>query len=151
MNAKIRISLMVLALSLLIAVPVVGQDGITFISTQFNVVEESEKVRAILSEFPGAVTFVPSEEGPLLDLLRAEAQSGQGVQDVVGALHGTFPTLVQEDLMFDLTDLLNEIEAEYDIADAFVELGRMGTEDYQYYIPWMQATYTMAAHDDAQQ
>jgi multiple sugar transport system substrate-binding protein len=151
MNAKIRISLMVLALSLLIAVPVVGQDGITFISTQFNVVEESEKVRAILSEFPGAVTFVPSEEGPLLDLLRAEAQSGQGVQDVVGALHGTFPTLVQEDLMFDLTDLLNEIEAEYDIADAFVELGRMGTEDYQYYIPWMQATYTMAAHVDALQ
>lgn len=151
MNAKIRISLIVLALSLLIAVPVVGQDGITFISTQFNVVEESEKARTILSEFSGAVTFVPSEEGPMLDLLRAEAQSGQGVQDVVGTLHGTFPTLVQEDLLFDLTDLLNEIEMEYDIADAFVELGRMGTEDYQYYIPWMQATYTMAAHVDALQ
>jgi multiple sugar transport system substrate-binding protein len=149
MNAKIRISLFVLALSLLIAVPVVGQDGITFISTQFNVVEESEKARAILAEFPGAVMFVPSEEGPMLDLLRAEAQSGQGVQDVVGALHGTFPTLVQEDLMFDLTDLLNEIEGSYDIADAYVELGRMGTEDYQYYIPWMQATFTMAANVEA--
>jgi multiple sugar transport system substrate-binding protein len=71
--------------------------------------------------------------------------------DVIGALHGTFPTLVNEDLMFDLTDLLASIEEGTDVNDAFVQLGRMGTEDYQYYIPWMQATYTMAAHKDALQ
>lgn len=125
---------------------------VTFISTQFNVVEESDKARAIFEGFEdGTVEFVPSEEGPALDLLKAEGETGEGVNDVVGALHGTFPTLVTNDLMFDLTDLLAEIEAEYDINDDFVALGKMGTEDYQYYIPWMQATYTMAAHQDALQ
>lgn len=127
-------------------------DGLTFMSTQFNVVEESEKARTILADFEGAaVEFVGSEEGPLLDLLRAEGQTGEGTVDIVGALHGTFPTLVNEDLMFDLTELLASVEEETDVNDAFVELGRMGTADYQYYLPWMQATYTMAAHKDALQ
>ncbi len=153
MNTKIRLLLSLIALVMLVSVPVLAQDDtITFISTQFNVVEEGERARAILAGFEGGtVEFVGSEEGPMIDLLRAEAQSGQGVQDVVGALHGTFPTLASEDLLFDLTDLLAEIEAEYDVADAYVELGRMGTDDYQYYIPWMQATFTMAAHNDALQ
>jgi len=125
-------------------------DTITFLSTQFNVVEEADKARAILSTFEGGtVEFVGSEEGPMIDLLRAENETGTGVNDLIGALHGTFPTLVNEDLLFDLSDLLAEIEAEHDVLDSFVELGKMGTTDYQYYVPWMQATYTMAAHRDA--
>lgn len=138
---------------LLIAGTVLAQDGtITFLSTQFNVVEEAEKARAILAAFEGgAVEFVGSEEAAMIDLLKAEAQTGAGTVDVIGALHGTFPTLVNEDLMFDLTDLLASIEEGTDVNDGFVQLGRMGTEDYQYYIPWMQATYTMAAHKDALQ
>jgi len=117
-------------------------------STQFNIVEETDKARAILADF-GAVDFVPSEEGPLIDLLKAEAEAGSGTVDLVGALHGTFPVLQNEDLLFDLTDLLAGIEAEYELPAAFVELGKMGTADYQYYIPWMQATYIMAANVDA--
>ncbi len=83
--------------------------------------------------------------------MNAEAQAGSGTVDVVGALHGTFPTLVNNDLMFDLTDLLGSIEATTDVNDSFVELGKMGTTDYQYYIPWMQATYIMAANKEALQ
>ncbi len=128
-----------------------AQDGkITFFSTQFNTVEESDKARAILADF-GDVDFVPSEEGPMIDLLKAEAQAGAGTVDLVGALHGTFPVLAGEDLLFNLTDVLAEIEAEYELPATFVELGKMGTADYQYYIPWMQATYIMAAHVDALQ
>ena len=148
MSTKYRFILLSVLLLAVIALPVVAQDSptVTLISTQFNVVEEAEKFRGVLGGYAdGTIEFVPSEEGPMLDLLRAEAQSGSGVNDVIGALHGTFPTLANEDLVFDLTDLLNDIETEYDISDAYVELGRMGTEDYQYYIPWMQATYTMAA------
>lgn len=139
MKTSSRLLPILVGVCLLIGLPVVAQDdGLTFISTQFNIVEESERARTILSAFDGgAVTFVGSEEGPMIDLLRAEAQSGQGVQDVVGALHGTFPTLASEDLLFDLTDLLADIETEHDVTDAYVELGRMGTEDYQYYVPWM--------------
>lgn len=127
-----------------------GDAPVTFASTQFNIVEEAEKAREILAGFEGgAVEFVGYEEGPLLDLLRAEAQSGAGTIDLVGALHGTFPTAANEDLLFDLTELLASIEEESDVSDAFVELGRMGTTDYQYYIPWMQATYIMAASNEA--
>ncbi|MEB2288899.1 MAG: extracellular solute-binding protein [Anaerolineae bacterium] len=149
---KFRVLAVLLVVVLLTgAVGVSAQDGkVVFMSTQFNIVEETDKARVILADF-GAVDFVPSEEGPLIDLLKAEAEAGSGTVDLVGALHGTFPVLQNEDLLFDLTDLLAGIEAEYELPAAFVELGKMGTADYQYYIPWMQATYIMAAHMDALQ
>jgi len=140
----------VLALSFVTGAFVMAQgDKVNFQSTQFNVVEEAEKARTIIAEFDGDAEFIVSEEGPLIDLLKAEGASGSGNTDVVGALHGTFPVLVNEDLLFDLSDLTAEIDAEYNIADSFVELGKMGTTDYQYYIPWMQATYVMAANVEA--
>lgn len=130
---------------------VLAQDDeqVTFMSTQFNIVEESETFREILGGFDRAVEFIPAEEADMISLLRAESESGEGTVDLIGALHGTFPPLANEDLLFDLTDLLNSIEEEYDLADSFVELGKLGTDDYQYYIPWLQATYVMAAHVDA--
>jgi multiple sugar transport system substrate-binding protein len=147
-----RFALLGLSVLALAAAPIArAQDStITFASTQFNVVEEAEKARAILAGFEGGtINYVPSEEGPLIDILRAESTAGTGVNDVVGVLHGTYPTLAAEDLLFDLTDLVAEIEQDIDIDDSYVELGRMGTEDYQYYVPWMQATFTMAANVDA--
>lgn len=122
---------------------------VTFLSTQFNRVEEAERAIAIFADSGADVEFIPSEEAPAIDLLRAESNTGEGTVDILGALHGTFPILASEDLLFDLTDVLNTIEAEYDIADPYVELGKLGTEDYQYYIPWMQATYLMAASNEA--
>jgi multiple sugar transport system substrate-binding protein len=125
-----------------------AQDAaVTMQSTQFNVVEEAEKVQTILEGFEGEAVFVGSEEGPLLDLLRAEAEAGSGATDVVGSIHGTFPVLAQDDLLFDMSELTAAIDAEHDIVDAYVELGKLGTTDYQYYVPWMQATYVMAANE----
>lgn len=144
-------SIVVILLAVLLtgALGVQAQDGkLTFMSTQFNIVEESDKFRTILADY-GEVDFVPSEEGPMIDLLRAEAEAGTGTVDLIGALHGTFPVLQNEDLLFDLSDLLVEVEESYELPPSFVELGKLGTEDYQYYIPWMQATYVMAAHVDA--
>jgi multiple sugar transport system substrate-binding protein len=143
--------------ALLLAVLLTGvlgvsaQDGkVLFLSTQFNTVEEGDKARAILDEF-GDVEFVGSDEATLISLLTAEAEAGEGTVDLVGALHGTYPVLAREDLLFDLTDLLASIQMDYELPEAFVSLGKLGTEDYQYYIPWMQATYIMAAHTDALQ
>lgn len=149
-SKKLAVIVALFATMLVVGLGVAAQDApVTFISTQFNVVEEAEKARTILADAGVEINYVTSEEGPMIDLLRAEADAGTGTNDLIGALHGTFPTLAAEDLVFDLTDLLVDIETESDVLDSFVELGKMGTEDYQYYIPWMQATYTMAAHVDA--
>ncbi len=148
MKKLLRISLAAATTTLITGLVTAQEDPVIFISTQFNVVEEADRARTIFADFENGAEFITSEEGPLIDLLRAEGQSGEGTIDAIGALHGTFPTLVTEDLLFDLTDLVADIETEHDINDAFVELGRMGTTDYQYYVPWMQATYIMAAHVD---
>ncbi len=131
------------------AAPAVDMSSLVFFSTQFAPVEEQEKFRAILKE--GGFDFTASEEGPLLDLVIAEAQAGKGTVDLVGALHGTFPPLQRADAMANLADLVEDLSANRQFAAAFLQTGLLGTEDYLYYVPWMQATYIMAAHKDALQ
>ncbi len=153
LHHKVRSVFVVLVVVLLTgALGAFAQDDgtVVFMSTQFNTVEETDKARAILADF-GNAEYVPSEEGPMIDQLRAEAQAGEGKVDLIGALHGTFPVLAQEDLLFDLSDILASIQQDVELPDAFVQLGKLGTEDYQYYIPWMQATYVMAANKEALQ
>ncbi len=129
-----------------------AQSEVTFLSTQFNIVEEAAKARTIFEGFTdGKANFVTTEEGPMIDLLKAEGQAGRGANDVIGALHGTFPNLVEGDLLLDMSDLLAEIGGSVDVNESLVELGKLGTTDFQYYIPWMQATYTMAANVEALQ
>ncbi len=120
-----------------------GNGEAVFFSTQFVPVEEQEKFRAILQE--GGFDVTGSEEGPMLDILLA----GSGEIDVVGALHGTFPPLAREDAMSNMIDVLDDLSADRDFAPAFVDTGLLGTDDFLYYVPWMQATYIMAAHVEA--
>jgi multiple sugar transport system substrate-binding protein len=132
---------------LVIGVPftLLAQEDITFLSTQFNIVEEGEKFNAILGE--AGYAFTGLDESALITQLVAEAD-GTGI-DVVGALHGTFPPLADENLLMNLIDVLEDLEEDREFAPSFVELGLLGTDDYLYYIPWIQATYIMAAHVDA--
>ncbi len=129
--------------------PTVDMSSLVFFSTQFAPVEEQEKFRAILKD--GGFDFTSSEEGPLLDLVTAGAQAGKGTVDLVGALHGTFPPLQKVDALANLADLAEDLAADRDFAAAFLSTGLLGSEDYLYYTPWMQATYIMAAHKNALQ
>lgn len=122
----------------------VAMSEAVFFSTQFVPVEEQEKFRAILQE--GGFDVVGSEEGPMLDLVLAGAQSGSGEVDVIGALHGSFPPLAAEDAMLNMVDVLDDLSADREFAPAFIDTGLLGTEDFLYYVPWMQATYIMAAN-----
>ena len=127
--------------------PAAEPGDVVFFSTQFSPVEEQEKFRAILQE--GGFDFTASEEGPLIDLVLAGAQAGQAEVDVVGALHGTFPPL--QDSMMNMIDVADDLSGDREFAQAFLETGLLGTQDTLYYVPWMQATYIMAAHNDAVQ
>lgn len=119
---------------------------VSFFSTQFVPVEEAAKFRTILQD-GGNYDFTGSEEGPVISLVLAGAETGQGQVDLVGALHGTYPSIT--DAMMNMTDVVDDLSADREFNQAYLETGLLGTEDYLYYVPWMQATYIMAAHKDA--
>ena len=114
---------------------------VLFWSTQAKPVEEAQAMREqVLSGFAGAVDYQPNDGGPWLTRLNAELQAGSGSIGVLGALHGDFSAMSADDLI-DLSDL-----ASADIT--FADLGRLGTDSTRY-IPWMQASYIMAANKKA--
>jgi len=120
------------------------EGGPLFFSTQFVPIEEQEKFRAILAQ--GGYDFTGTEEGPLLDQVIASAQAGSGDIGVIGALHGSFPPLARENALANLSDIAEDLLDSRDLAPAFLDTGLLGTDDYLYYVPWMQATYIMAAN-----
>lgn len=123
---------------------------VIFLSTQFTPVEEAERMRnTILGGFPGTVEFIPEDGGPFNDRVRAEAQSGQVSISLLGGLHGDFAPFARDGLLEDLTPLMQELQ-DRGFPESFVELSRLGT-DSVYYIPWMQATYVLAANRQALQ
>ena len=120
---------------------------VVFLSTQLAPVEESEKMRTeILAGFDGEVEFIGSEAGPFVDRVRSQHQAGSGEVSLLGGLHGDFAAFDPETFL-DLSDLAAEL-ADLGVNEQFLELGRLGS-DRQIYIPWMQATYIMVAHQDA--
>lgn len=119
--------------------------NLVWLSTQLRPVQEAEKVRGvILADFSGTVEFIPEEEGPFHDRITAEVQAGQGTVDVLGALHGNFSTMAPAGQLQDLT-ALRESLVDRGIPDAFWDVAQLNT-DQTYYVPWMQATYIIAAN-----
>ena len=115
-----------------------------FWSTQAKPVEETQAMRdQVLADFGSPVDYQPSDGGPWLTRLQAEIQAGSGTIGVLGGLHGDFTNL--EDNMIDLSGIdLGDVK----VNETFKKLGMMGTSE-QKYLPWMQATYVMAANKKA--
>ncbi len=119
-------------------------EDLLFWSKQGKPVEEAQAMRdQVLSGFGSAVDFQPNDGGPWLTRLQAELKAGSGKIGVLGALHGDY-TSMPDDLV-DLSDIdLGDVQ----MNAKFMELGKLGTSE-QKYIPWMQATYVMAANKKA--
>lgn len=117
---------------------------VLFWSNQAAPVEETQKMREqVLKDFEGGVDFQPQDPGPFITRLEAEFQAGTGAIGLVGALHGELATYTEQ--WADLSDVdLGGVE----VIPAFMELGKLGTEE-QKYLPWMQANYVMAANKQA--
>ena len=121
-------------------------DEIVFLSTQLRPIEEAQKVRdVILKDFDGEVDFVPEDVGPFTTRMQAEMATETGSVDLLGAIHGELAP-VQEGLapVGDVMDQLGDRE----FNPTFVELGKLGTGE-QMYVPWIQASYIMAANRQA--
>lgn len=125
----------------IMASAVSAQAEVLFWSTQAKPVEEAQAVREIVLAGQD-VDYQPNDGGPWLTRLNAELQAGSGSIGVLGALHGDFSAMNPDDLV-DLGDLgLGAASA------TFNDLAKLGTDSAQY-IPWMQASYIMAANKKA--
>lgn len=89
----------------------------------------------------GNVDYQPNDAGPWLTRLNAELQAGKGSIGVLGGLHGDFAAMNPVDL-FDLDGVGKSASA------TFNNLAKLGT-DHMKYVPWMQASYIMAANRKA--
>ncbi len=96
----------------------------------------------MLSGHDDTVDYQPSDPGPWLTRLQAELQACSGVIGVPGGLHGDFSAMNPDDLV-DPGD--PGVAA---ASDTINDLAMPGTDEMQY-IPWMQASYIMAASRQA--
>lgn len=144
MNYKSKLTSAASGLALLLSATIVNAETL-FWSTQARPAEEAQAMRTeVLSGFAPGVDYQPNEEGPWLTRLKAEAQAGSGSIGVLGSLHGVFSSLDADNLV-DLDDL-----GVKSASDTFNKLAMLGTDSMQY-VPWMQASYIMAANKEALQ
>lgn len=137
-----------LAATCLAAAPAARADDIVFMSTQLRPIEEAQKLReVILKDFPQKVTLVPEEPAPLATRMKAEADAGKRTVSVVAAGHGELQPLQAIGALDDIGDVAAKLK-DRGIPQSLMQLGKLGT-DKQLYIPWMQATYIMAANKKA--
>ncbi len=130
--------------------PLADAGSITMLSTQFSPIDQAEKFRkTILGNFKGKVDFLPQDYGPYNDRVRAEEQAGKLTVSILGGLHGDFAPFASDGLLEDLTPVLAKL-GDRGFPKTFLDLAKYGTEK-TYYIPWMQATYIMAANKKALQ
>jgi multiple sugar transport system substrate-binding protein len=122
-----------------------AQADVLFWSTQAKPVEETQNMREqVLAGAGQAVDYQANDGGPWLTRLKAEIEAGTGTIGVLGALHGDFAAM-NADEMVDLSGIdLGGVE----LNATFAALGKLETEQ-QLYLPWMQASYIMAANKKA--
>jgi multiple sugar transport system substrate-binding protein len=127
----------------MVAMAGAAQADVLFWSTQAKPAQESQAMREqVLAGAGMDVNYQGNDGGPWLTRLQAELQAGSGEIGVLGALHGDFAAMDPADLV-DLGSL-----GVSSASDTFNNLAKLGTSSAQY-IPWMQASYIMAANKKA--
>lgn len=125
-----------------------GSTSLTFLSSQFEPVDEAEKMRKqILAGFDGKVNFIGSEAGPFQDRVASQAKAGKGDIGLIGGTHGDFAGFAAQGLLLDLSDLAQEL-SDRNFNPDYLDLSKLGGSQVNY-IPWMQATYIMVARKEA--
>ncbi|MGB7389534.1 hypothetical protein, partial [Marinomonas sp.] len=133
-------------LPILLGSSIASASEVVFYSTQANPLKEADAMRNdVLIDYDGNVKFLPQEAGPFFSRIQAESRTNSVTLGVLGALHGQFPQI--QDALDPVDDVLAQLP-KVSANTAITKLGKLGT-DHQKYIPWMQATYIMAANKKA--
>jgi multiple sugar transport system substrate-binding protein len=122
-------------------------DELNFLSTQMRPLEEAQKARTqILKGSPVSVAYLPEEPPQLPIHLQADGQGAHTIS-LVGALHGELAPLAS---MLQPLDQEDKLITQSGVPEHVAKLAKLGT-DHLMYVPWMQATYIMAANKKALQ
>jgi len=131
------------------AAPVAAKQ-LTVLSTQLRPTEEAERMRTeILKYSPVPVEFVPEEPQQLVIDVQADMKSDSPTISLIGALHGELAPLVRLGALSPLDEMAGTL-AQEGVPAEMVTLAHLGTDHLQY-VPWIQATYIMAASKQALQ
>ena len=123
-------------------------DPLVFLSTQLTPVEEADKMRRIiLKGYPGEVDFLPNDNNlKILQLSFDKDRAGKN-PGLFGGLHGDILSLAKSGKLADVSQVLLNTEGK-EFIDKFANMSRMA-DGSRVFIPWMQATYIMAANRKA--
>ncbi|WP_435069361.1 extracellular solute-binding protein [Amycolatopsis thermoflava] len=121
-----------------------GGDGMVFLSTQFRPVAEAERFRSFLAgAVPGSVSYVTIEEGPFASQVQSQVGAGRTQVGLLGGSHSDLAPLAGKYL-----EDVSGVQAGQGIPEEFRALARVGTQQ-SWYVPWAQASFVLAAHEDA--
>ncbi|TCP55230.1 carbohydrate ABC transporter substrate-binding protein (CUT1 family) [Tamaricihabitans halophyticus] len=124
-----------------------GNSGLVFLSTQFRPVEEAERFRELLrTVYPAEVSYVTSEEGPFIGQVRTQHDANSVQFALLGGVHGDLAPLV-DGYLAEADGLLGEL-GDLGIPPEYLDLAKLGTRR-SWYVPWAQASYLLAADEDA--
>jgi multiple sugar transport system substrate-binding protein len=124
-----------------------GEGDVSFLSTQFEPVEERGRFEQILADRVDDVNvaFNSVDAGVFATQVQSQVDAGRVDISLVGGLHGDLAPHI--DRLIDLDDVAGTV-ANRGIAPELTELGLLGGTTTKY-IPWMQATYVFAVHTRA--
>lgn len=121
---------------------------VVFLSTQMNPVEEAAKMRnVILKDFPGTVDFRPNDNNYMFDQLAVLRKRDASASILIGALHGDLVTLFESGALEPVDGLYADLTGRA-LHSNLVNLSRLDGSS-SYFVPWMQASFVMAANKKA--
>jgi multiple sugar transport system substrate-binding protein len=126
-----------------------GSGGnLVFLSDQLSTTEETQAMRGkVLSGFKGAsVSFTSfSDTTQFIDQVVAHSKAGGGL-DLIGGLQGDFVALQAQTPLRDMSDVINELK-DRNFPQAYLDLAKI--KGAYRFVPWITATYLMAANKKA--
>jgi multiple sugar transport system substrate-binding protein len=134
--------------ALLLPGSTVSADPIVFLSTQLIPLPEATMIRqVILKDFPHAVDFEPYDDRTVYNSRVLEHESSPADVVVLGGLQEDFLNLYRAGLLTSVDSMWPKLH-DRAFLPRFSGRGVFGT-DGTYFVPWMQATYLMAANTRA--
>ena len=126
-----------------------GGSSLVFLSDQLSTTDETAAMRTkILSGFKAAsVSFTSfSDTTQFIDQVIAQAKAGTGTLDLIGGLQGDFVSLEAQVPLRDMSDVISELK-DRNFPAAYLDLAKI-KGSYRF-VPWITATYLMAANKQA--